>query len=773
MSETSARRPGLIGALSRLWKRSAVLPEPADERISIFLAALQDISTKMKAEMPLPNLVAALAEQSCRAIGADVSLIRLVDREERGLIVQGVHGVAVHRVAGLLGSFSTVTEVFRSLWPGSLAAFDLRAGAPPLLTSAEYTELGELGAMHLLVLPLHHRGRLVGRLDLGRNLDVPFSVDDRAAATVLAGLLASAISEVAGHSERERFEVLEASFSFQKSVEPLSSVGETLQNVVESMRGLIGCDHCYGLLWQEPKREYTPMAVSGADSQLIDVLKTVVFSPAVIPALAEAISNPDPIAVPHAERSNLLPAAVARVLGIRTAVVVGLRGRQGRTLGVLLLDYTRSEGMFSERDLSIIGNVAGQASVILENAVLYEDVKRSSDSLRLVNEIGIELASLTDITNLFTLVHHHVSSVIEAPRFLIGLLLPDEQTLEYRYVVGPRVAEEPMVLPVGDGPLSFVVREQRRILVNARHPKDTTDWFPPASDVPPAESMMAVPLLVGHRVIGVMSTQSDARGVYAAHQLELLATIGMQTAVAIENARLYAMVQQRGELRGYLLDQMLSRQEAERKMLVDDIHNDTLQALATCLFRIELTSRRVTQIPPEETQKELLDVRDNLAENIDRLRHLIFQIRPSTLDILGLGPALQEYFAQLEKDTGIRTTLDVELEQRLSSDLETGIYRIIQEAIDHVRVRNGVTRIVIRIRQRHDKVVVTIADDGHALESSGLNEGTLVRTATISDAKVSLLTLKERAELAGGQIRMASRTGGGATIQILLPLRSA
>lgn len=772
MSNTTAHRSGLLGGISRLWRRPAPPPpEPMDERVSVFLAALQEMSAKMKAAMPLSDLVAILAEQACLAIEADLALVRLLDGDEGGLVVQGVHGVAPHRVAGLLGAYSTVTDAFRALWPGSLATFDLRAGNPPLISPAEYTDLTELGAVHLLVLPLHYRGRLVGRIDLGRTVDVPFSVDDRAAATVLAGLLASAIHEATFRSDRERAEVLEASVSFQTSVEPLSSVNETFQTVVESVRGLVGSDRCYGLLWQEPKREYTPIAVSGADPDLIDILKTLVFSPITIPALAEAITTPDPIVIPQVERSSLLPPAIVNLLGMRSAIVVGLRGRQGRTLGVLLLDFA-GERAISERDVAILGNVAGQASVILENAILYADVKRSSESLALVNEIGIELASLTDISNLFALVHHHVGSMIEAPRFLIGLLLPDGQSLEYRAVVDNTVIETPVVLPVGDGPLSFVVHAKRRILVNARHPRDTTDWFPPRPDIAPSESMMAVPLLVGHRVIGVLSAQTETRGAYDDHQLALLTTIGMQTGVAIENARLYTMVQQRGELRGYLLDQMISKHEAERKMLVDDIHNDTLQALATCLMRIEAISRRVSETPAEETQGELMAVRDSLAENIDRLRTLIFQIRPSTLDILGLEPALQEYFSQLEKETGIKAALDVELEHRLASERETEIYRIIQEAIDHIRVRDGVSRVVVRIRQRHDKVVVTIADDGRGLETGTLGEAPMP-TATITGARVSLLTLKERAELAGGQIRMASRAGGGATIQILLPLRSA
>jgi len=771
MSAETTQRSGIIGALTR-WLRHTPSPaEPVQDQVVVFLAALQEMAARMKADVPRPELLATLAEQSALAIDGDVALIRLIESDQRGLVVYGVHGVAVHRVAGLLGAFSVMTDTFRTLWPGSLATFDLQAGVPPVLTMGEYTELTELGISQLLVLPLHHRGQLVGRLDLGRQQGGPFSVDDRAAGTVLAGIVASAVAEPASGARHEA-DILEASVAFQRAVERQSSVRETLQGIVESIRGITECERCYGLLWSEARRAFVPSAVSGIEPALMDALKAVVLAPSAIPAMTHALTSGEPVLVEDAGHSELLPGGLARTLHIGAAIVTVMRDQQGHPLGALLLDYAGGDGKFGDREVKIVSNMALHASVVLENALLSEQARQSAERLALVNEIGVELASLADGAALFERVYHHVASVIDAPRFCMGLLLPNEQEVEYRYAVGSQVSVQTVVARLGDDPLSWVLRSKRRTMATHRHAQDRSSWFPPVPDVSPSQSMIAIPMLVGQRAIGVMAAQTDARGAYVDADLELLATVGVQTAAAIENARLYGVVQERGELRGKMLDQVLNRQEAERKMLVDDIHNDTLQDLASSLFRLDLMSRRVPQVPAEETQKELLDVRDSLAENIDRLRHLIFQIRPSTLDILGLGPALQEYFGQLEKETGIRAMLDVEIVNRLDGDLETAIYRIVQEAIEHVRDRDGVTRIVVRIRQRQDKVVVTIADDGRGIDPSLLSEPSLAQVDG-SGSKMSLLTLKERAELAGGQIRMASRVGGGATIQVLLPNRSA
>src|SRR5690606_34680632 len=120
----------------------------------------------------------------------------------------------------------------------------------------------------------------------------------------------------------------------------------------ESIRGITGCDRCYGLLWQEPKREFTPVAVSGLESHLMDALKAALFSAARLPSLTEALAGPDPVVIEDAQRSPVLPAETSRALGIRSAILVPLRGREDRVLGALMLDYTRPDHRVTEQELT-------------------------------------------------------------------------------------------------------------------------------------------------------------------------------------------------------------------------------------------------------------------------------------------------------------------------------------------------------------------------------------------------------------------------------------
>ena len=775
MNEQSDRRSGWIDNFSRHLSTHDEVPYTRTA-VQPLLPLLQHMTARIRSDTSLTDLLSVLAESTCEAISTEVALVRVFDPEQKNLSVQGLFGVPAHLVGNVLGERTATNELFEELRPGSLITFTpdrplVLQHASNLVTS-EFQEMQALGAKHILVLPLFHHGRLLGRLDLLRTRDEAFSVEDGSIANIFGTLIAGAIYGLTQDDTGERYNsIIEASFAFQRSIEPLANVGEMFQNVVEALREIVPCDRCYGLLWDESLREFSPAAVSGAGRDIVDRLKEVSFVPSSIPALEKTLQSDEPLVIRDAARDVLLPSSVTIALNLNSIVIVPLRARQQEIIGAVILDRSGADSDFSDRDIAVVSTIAPYSALMIENALLYEEVKRSSDRLALVNDIGIELASLTTLTSLFRQVHLHVASVMTANRFCLGLLLPDGRSIEYHYAVDDQVVKQPVTIDLDDGPLGRCIREKRPLLMNGRALDDKQDWFPPDKEISASESMLAAPITVGQHAIGVISAQSDSYGCYSKHDLDLLGTIGIQTGVAIENARVYSLAQERGERRAYLLDQMITRQEAERKTIADDIHNDTLQTLATCLYSIDLISRRANQLSPEETQDELCGVRDNLAENIDRLRHIIFQIRPSTLDILGLEPALREHAKYVQQDTGIDISLAVSLPERPSNDMETAIYRIVQETIHLVRVRGGVQHIVVRIRQKGTSIIVTVADDGRAPENQDA-EDKESSEAAISESAFSLFALRERVELAGGQVKTASLPTGGSTLQIILPNRS-
>ena len=169
----------------------------------------------------------------------------------------------------------------------------------------------------------------------------------------------------------------------------------------------------------------------------------------------------------------------------------------------------------------------------------------------------------------------------------MALLTGDRRSVEVRIAVDGEVQNDSHKMPLGDDPLSVVAASGRIELAGIRSGNDTREWLPGYVAEEQSHSQLTVPVTVGRNVIGALSIQSTFRNAYSPRDKELLTAVALHTGIAIENARLYRLVQSRGDRRAAVLDQVMAQQEIERKELVDDIHDDTLQTLAACLYRLD------------------------------------------------------------------------------------------------------------------------------------------------------------------------------------------
>ncbi|MGH9176028.1 MAG: GAF domain-containing sensor histidine kinase, partial [Vicinamibacterales bacterium] len=486
-----------------------------------------------------------------------------------------------------------------------------------------------------------------------------------------------------------------------------------LQAVVELIIREPGCSRCYAMLWNVERGEFVPTAVAGLEPHLVDILKLISLSPQVVPAFDQMVHSSRPLVIADATKSTLLPSSLVRALGIRAAMIVPLRGRRHQTTGVLLLDHSEENVYFSDAQVSMMAGMAQHLSTLIENAILFDEIRSNSDSMSIINEIAIQMAMLTDEDSLFRQLYYQVASVLDAGRFGMGLLTPDRRGLDVRTAIDGDVAESTLRMPLGDDPLSSVAVSGRSELIGIRSGVDTRAWLPVADRDEQPHSHLTVPITVGRNVIGALSIQSPFRNAYGPRDKELLTAVALHTGIAIENARLYRIVQSRGDRRAAVLDEVMQRQEVERKELVDDIHDHTLQTLAACLYRLDQAQATVADLGEHEPALvQLNDVRESLSENIDRLRQRIFALRPATLDRLGLVPAIRELLSKLGSDNDLAADLDADLPSRLASEQETLVYRLVQEAVDYVTSRPGVTVLDIALREQNDNVLISIQDNG-------------------------------------------------------------
>lgn len=746
------------------------VPAMVESRDATLVSTLMRISRATAARTSTSDLLSEIATCTGEAIESQLVFIRSVSQDGNSFVVQAAAGPGVLPVSGMLGTYTPITPAMQKTEPGDILAINItNDSVEPALVAAEGWSFQELGVDEVLIVPLFSGGEMVGRLDIGRTHSAPFDAPALAGALLIGSYTASALNEGRLATVTEESQVYKTVFGLHQSVEQLADTNTILQAVVELILREPGCDRCYAMLWNVDRSEFVPIAVAGLEPHMVEMLKLITLSPQVVPAFDRMLHSSRPLVVRDALNSTLLPQSLVRALGIQSAMIVPLRGRHHQTIGFLLLDHRDDQHEFGTHQITVMEGIAGHLATMIENAMLYEDAVSSSDSLSVINEIGIQLAMLTDEESLFRQLHHQISAVIDATYFALGLLTDDRQEITVRFAADRNYTVERSLFVPGKDAISRSISLGRGSLTGARDMNDPSQWGMNVEGGEASHSQMTVPISVGRDVIGAMTVQSPFRHAYGPKDLSLFSAIALHTGVALDNARLYRMVQERGDRRAAVLDEFLQRHEIERKELVEEIHDNTLQTLAACLFGLDRADELIEDPDRiEELSTQLHSVRDHLADNIDWLRKRIFQLRPATLDVLGLEPALREYLGFIEKDNALDAQLDIDLPARLEPEQETVVYRLVQEAIALILMQGAATATTIRIRGDERKIVLTVHDNA-ARQASSLG----AQHEENPRQDVGMLALIERAELAGGEVRVARTVGGGSSVQISLPARAS
>jgi PAS domain S-box-containing protein len=205
-----------------------------------------------------------------------------------------------------------------------------------------------------------------------------------------------------------------------------------------------------------------------------------------------------------------------------------------------------------------------------------------------------------------------------------------------------------------------------------------------------------------------------------------------------------------------LLHRVVTAQEEERRRIAADLHDDSVQMLSAMAMRVAALRGR---LPDKDMQQSIAQLETLLAGSTERLRRLIFDLRPLALEYDGLHVGLRSALEQLRSETGIEYRLDSDLTGEPNEEVRTIVYRIIQEALTNVRKHSNARKVTIKLQDKDGGVYARVHDDG---------VGFPVAHATAA-GHLGLAAMRERAELAGGWWRLSTGERKGATIEFLVP----
>lgn len=279
------------------------------------------------------------------------------------------------------------------------------------------------------------------------------------------------------------------------------------------------------------------------------------------------------------------------------------------------------------------------------------------------------------------------------------------------------------------------------------------------------QSILGVPLHEDGQVIGILLAASlSCAEAFEPRDAQLLQSIAGQATVAIKNALLIeALNNHRQELQRLSAD-LLAAREAESKRLSRELHDVMGQALSALTINLAKMKQELASGAMSAAEARLDESTSLAAEILSQVRSISLDLRPSMLDDLGLLPTLRWYVHQFGKRLQIDTRLEAKgIRRRLAPEIETALYRIIQEGLTNVAHHADAQRVAVRLECDGQILTLTLTDDGRGFDRralAGRNDGR---------AGLGLLSLRERAAAVGGELEVTSAPGEGTCIALRLP----
>jgi len=267
-----------------------------------------------------------------------------------------------------------------------------------------------------------------------------------------------------------------------------------------------------------------------------------------------------------------------------------------------------------------------------------------------------------------------------------------------------------------------------------------------------AVARLAAPLQRGGTTIGLLAVSAAAERNFGVDDVETLASLASQAAVALENARL------QGRLRELAV-------VAERERIGREMHDGLAQVLGYVNTKSQAVEHLLAAGRVEEAQAQLDELADAARSVYVDVREAILGLR-SPIAADGLVAALEAYVGPYATASKLAVSLDVSPEARrveLSPEVEIQAFRVLQEALTNVRKHSGAGRVDVRAAVRDGALVLSVTDDGRGLETPPASPGDWPH--------YGLVAMRERAEAAGATLALLGPPGGGTEVRLALPLR--
>jgi len=429
--------------------------------------------------------------------------------------------------------------------------------------------------------------------------------------------------------------------------------------------------------------------------------------------------------------------------------------------GNLYLTEKQGGERFSEVDEEAVTMLAELAGYAIDHARRYtgasehrDELERTVGALNATTQIARAVGAETDLDVILELVAKRGRALVDARLLAIELVRRGQLELAAGAgelppgLVGHKV-------PLGESAASAALRTRRSQRLQEPLTRARFDEYGLGTLGVEAKGGLLVPLVFQNHAYGVLVAIDRLHDgpEFSSDDERLLEAFAASAATAVATAQSVATERRR---------QRLAAAEAERQRWARELHDDTLQSLSALRVGLSTAKRSGKQ---EALERAVVSAIDHLEEGITNLRSLITDLRPASLDELGAAAAIQALCERAERqglDVDVSIDLDYEQGRELKRhipEIETAMYRIVQEALTNAAKHGGAKRVVVEIHDEGEEVRLSVRDDGSGFDTTEHSDG------------FGLIGMHERVHLLEGKLDLSSAPGRGTTITARFPIQ--
>lgn len=378
----------------------------------------------------------------------------------------------------------------------------------------------------------------------------------------------------------------------------------------------------------------------------------------------------------------------------------------------------------------------------------YEGLERKvasrTQELATLNTLAVVVSRSLDLEEILNDALDEALSIMGMTKGQAFLLEDETESL---VLIAHRGLSEELVrytsrLPLGTSTSGLAAKEGRPV---ARHVSDYPgDELRTLVEAEGIRLVVSTPLLAKGKTLGAIDLGSDVSRVIQPEEMSLMAAIGHQIGVAVENAQLYKQAQQLAVIR-------------ERNRLARDLHDSVMQALYGVTLYAEAAWRQLSSGDMAVTGDHLREIRRTAQEALREMRLLIFELRPPVLKQEGLVAALRSRLESVEERVGMKTQLLVEGEDWLLPEVEEGLYRVAVEALNNALRHSFAKCVTVRLFQDEQGVILSVQDDGIGFDPVAVRE---------RGGGLGLRGMEERVARLGAGFILKSAPGKGTEVRV-------